>query len=132
MKLLTGTTFDSRNEMQGLANKYINWDMDSLVKSMNAFFVSVCEYIPKFQSSQPIFDADEPLLVELIISIIDTEVALKKAKVNKASGSDNIPPLSLIAHMGKEHYPSYGSQQLSFSCQRNIPQTQWKITLNSI
>ena len=41
---LMGTSFDSRNEMQGLANKYTNGDMDSLVNSMNGFVVAVCEY----------------------------------------------------------------------------------------
>ena len=53
--------------------------------------MSVCEDLPRLQSSRPIFDADEPLLVEFIISVIDTEVALEKVKVNKATGPDNIP-----------------------------------------
>ena len=76
MKLLMGTSFDSRNEMQWLTNKCTNVDMDSLVNSMNGFFVSVCEYVPRFQSSHPIFDPDEPLPVEFIISVTDTEAAL--------------------------------------------------------
>ena len=37
--------------------------------------------------------------------------------------------LSLTAHPGKEYYPSYGSQHLSFRCLSNTQQTPWKITL---
>ena len=85
MKPLMGTSSGSRNEMQVLANKYTNGDMDSLVNSMNVFFVAVCEDLSKLQSYHPIFDADEPLPAEFIISVTDTEV-----KVNKASGPDNI------------------------------------------
>ena len=92
MKPLLGTSPGSRNEMQGLADKYTDGDLDSLVNSMNGFFVSVCDDLPRLQSSHPIFDADEPLLAEFIISVTDTEVALEKVKFNKATGQDNIPP----------------------------------------
>ena len=92
MKPLLGTSSGSRNEMQGLANKYTDGDLDSLVNSMNGFFVSVCEDLPRLQSSHPIFDADEPLPAEFIVSVTDTKVALEKVKVNKATGLDNIPP----------------------------------------
>ena len=91
MKPLIGTSSGSRNKMQGLANKYTNGVMDSLVNSMNGFFVSVCKDLPRLQSSHPFFDADEPL-PEFTISVTDTEVALDKVKVNKATGPDNIPP----------------------------------------
>ena len=33
----------------------------------------------------------------------------------------------LTAHSGKEHYPSYGSQQQSFRCQRNIRKAEHEI-----
>ena len=72
-----GTSSDSRNEIQGLANNYNNVDMDSLVKSMNGICVSVCDDLPILQSSHPIFDADEPLPAEFIISVTYTEVALE-------------------------------------------------------
>ncbi|KAI0214555.1 Neuronal acetylcholine receptor subunit alpha-4 [Lamellibrachia satsuma] len=51
----------------------------------------------KLLSSHPIFDADEPLPAEFIVSVTDTEVALEKVKVNKATGPDNIPPWVLKA-----------------------------------
>ena len=83
-----GTSSDSGNEIQGLANKYNNVDMDSLVKFMNGIFLSVCNNLLRLQSSHPIFDADEPLPAEFIISVTDTEVALEEAKVNKVSGPE--------------------------------------------
>ena len=92
MKPLMGTSSGNRNEMQGLANKYQNGDMDSSVNSMKGFLVSVCEDLPRLQSSHPIFDADEPLPAEFIISVTGTEVALEKVKVNKATEPDIIPP----------------------------------------
>ena len=98
MKPLLGASSGSRNEMQGLANKYTDGNWDSLVNSMNVFFVSVCEDLPRLQSSHPIFDADEPLPAEFIISVTDTEVALEKMKVNKATGPDNIP-LWVFSHL---------------------------------
>ena len=82
VKLLMGTSSDSLNEMQVLAIKCTNGDMDILVNSINGLFLPVCEYL---QSSHPIFDTDEPLPVEFIISVTDTEVTLKKAKVNKTT-----------------------------------------------
>ena len=78
--------------MQGLANKYTDGDLDSLVNSMNGLFVSVCEDLPILQSSHPIFDADEPLPAEFIIRVTNTKVALENVKVNKATEPDNIPP----------------------------------------
>ena len=90
-----GTSSGSRSEMQGLSNKYTNGDFDSLVNSKNGFFVSMCEDLPILQSSYPIFDIDEPLPGECIISVTYIEVALEKVKVNKATEPDNIPPLVL-------------------------------------
>ena len=91
MKPLVGTSSDSRNEMQGLANKCTNGATDRLINFMNRFFVSVCEDLTRLLSSHPIFDADESLPAEFIISVTDTVVAHEKVKVNKATASDNIP-----------------------------------------
>ena len=54
--------------------------------------MSVCEDLTRLLSSHPIFDADESLPAEFIISVTDTVVAHEKVKVNKATASDNIPP----------------------------------------
>ena len=61
MKPLLGTSSGSHSEMQGLANKYTDGDLDSLFNCTNGFFVSVCQDLPRLQSSHPIFDADEAL-----------------------------------------------------------------------
>ena len=78
--------------MQRLANKYSNGDMDSLVSPMKRLFVSVWADLQRLQSSHPIFDANEPLSAEFVISVTDTEVALQKVKVDNATSPDNIPP----------------------------------------
>ena len=47
MKSLMGTSSGSQNEMQGLANKYTDGNidtLDSLVNSINGFFVSLSEH----------------------------------------------------------------------------------------
>ena len=95
MKSLMGTSSGSRNEVQGLASKYTNGDMDSSDNSVSGFFVSVCEVLPRLQSSHRIFDADEPLPAKFVISVTDTEAVLENVKVNKSTGSDNIPPCVL-------------------------------------
>ena len=88
VKLIMGTSPDSGSEIQGRANKYTNVDMDSLVKFMNGIFVSVCDKLLRLQSSHAIFEADEPLPAEFIISVTDTEVALEEAKVKKVTGPE--------------------------------------------
>ena len=78
--------------MQRLSNKYSNGDMDSLFNSMNILFVPVGEDLLRLQLSHPIFDADEPLSAEFVISVTDTEVAFEKVKDNKAISPNNTPP----------------------------------------
>ena len=78
--------------MQRLSNKYSNGDMDSLVNSMKRIFVSVWEDLARLQSSHPIFDANEPLSAEFVISVTYTEVTLEKVKVDNAASPDNIQP----------------------------------------
>ena len=94
MKSLMGTsTNGSRpNVMQGLANKYTDGDMAHLANTINEFFVSVSDDLPRLQPTHPIFEVSEPLPAEFTISVQDTEAALSKIKVNKAMGPDNIPP----------------------------------------
>ena len=48
----------------------------------------MCNNLLRLQSSHPIFDADEPLPAEFIISVTYTEVALEEAKVNKVTGPE--------------------------------------------
>ena len=54
--------------------------MDSLCQCVKTY-----RDFPRLQSSHPIFDADEPLPAEFIISVTDTEVAFQKPWVLKDS-----------------------------------------------
>ena len=92
MKNLMGASTNNTNEMQGLANKYADGDMPRLVNTMNNFFVSVSDGLPRLQPTRPVFVIREPIPAELIISLASTETALTKVKCNKATGPDNIPP----------------------------------------
>ena len=92
VKSLVGTSAGSRNETQELATKYTDGNMDSLVNSINRFFVSVSEHLTRLQSYHPIFDVDEQLPDEFTISVSDTEAALEEVKFKKATEPDNIPP----------------------------------------
>ena len=60
MKRLMGTSCEGNSEMQGLANKHTEGDMCSLVNSINEFFVSVSEDLPRLQASHSIFDVNDP------------------------------------------------------------------------
>ena len=92
MKPLLGTSSGSCSGMQGLVNKYTDGDLDRLVNSTNGFFVSVCQDLPRLHPTHPIFDDDEPLPAEFIISVTYTEVALEMINATKATRPDNIPP----------------------------------------
>ena len=91
MKSLMGMASGGINEMQGLANKHTDGDLSVLVNTINYFFVSVSQDLPRLQSSRPIFEVSEPLRDEFIISVEDAEAALEKVKLNKAIGPDNMP-----------------------------------------
>ncbi len=54
------------------------------------FFVSVSGHLPKIEIGNPVFTVSDPLPSEFNISVQDTERALRKARVNKAAGPDNI------------------------------------------
>ena len=93
MKRRMGTSCEGNSDMQGLANKHTEGDRCSLVNSINEFFVSVSEDLPRLQASHSIFDVSDPLSVQFTISVNVTEAALANVKTNKATGPDKIPPL---------------------------------------
>ncbi len=90
MKSLMGL-LRSNTELIGLANRHTDGDLMALANRINEFFVSVSEDMPRLTSSHPIFDLSDPLPHDFIISVSDTETALNKVKVNKATGPDNVP-----------------------------------------
>ena len=62
------------------------------VNSINEFFVSVSEDLPRLQASHSIFDVSDPLPVQYTINVNVNEAALANVKTNKATGPDKIPP----------------------------------------
>ncbi|KAK2183513.1 hypothetical protein NP493_308g00010 [Ridgeia piscesae] len=77
--------------MQGLANKTTDGDCGLLANTMNDFFVSVSDHLPRLNKSHKVFDVNEELPDQYVISVCTTFKALESVKANKATGPDNIP-----------------------------------------
>ena len=77
--------------MQGLANKKTDGDCDLLANTMNDFFVSVSDPLPRLNMSHKVFDVNEELPDQYVISVYTTFKALESVKANKGTGPDNIP-----------------------------------------
>ena len=88
MKTIMGLKRNGKSCMQGLANKTTDGDCGSLANTMNDFFVSVSDHLPRLNKSHKVFDVNEELPV---ISVCTTFKALESVKANKATGPDNIP-----------------------------------------
>ena len=58
--------------MQGLANKVADRNCEMLANSMNEFFVSVSEHLPRFNVNNEVFAVEGELPDEFIISIQTT------------------------------------------------------------
>ena len=58
---------------------------------MNDFFVSVSDHLPRLNKSHKVFDVNEELPDQYVISVCTTFKALESVKANKATGPDNIP-----------------------------------------
>ena len=73
--------------MQGLANKVADGNCEMLANtcSMNEFFVSVSEHLPRLNVNNEVFAVEGELPDEFIISIQTTFKALRNIKSNKAS-----------------------------------------------
>ena len=76
--------------MQGLANKTTDGDCGLLANTMNDFFVSVSDHLPRLNKSHKVFTVNEELPDQYMISVCTTFKALKSVKANKANGPDNI------------------------------------------
>ena len=62
-----------------------------LAKTMNDFFASVSDHMARLNKSHIVFDVNEELPDQYVISVCTTFKALESAKANKATGPDNIP-----------------------------------------
>ena len=91
MKSLMGTTSNNDAEMQGLANNLCEGNIEVLANRINEFLVSVSSNLPRLTNDLAVFDVQDEIPAEYIISVMTTENALQQIKVNKAVGPDNVP-----------------------------------------
>ena len=91
MKSLMGQSSNSNVELQVLANCTCDGNVELLTDRINEFLVSVSSNLPRLVSDHPVFNVQGVLPAEYTISVITTENALQRIKINKAMGPDNIP-----------------------------------------
>ncbi|KAK2172865.1 hypothetical protein NP493_923g00003 [Ridgeia piscesae] len=91
MKTILGLKTNGKSCMQGLANKTTHGDYGLLANTMNDCFVSVSDHLPRLNKSHKVFDVNEELPDQYVISVCTTFKALQSVKANKATGPDNIP-----------------------------------------
>ena len=89
MKTIKGLKTNGKSCMQGLANKTTDGDCGLLANTMNDFFVSVSDH--RLNKSHKVFDVNEELPDQYVISVCTSFKALESVKANKATGPDNIP-----------------------------------------
>ena len=77
--------------MQSLTNKTTDGDCGLLAKTMIGFFVSVSDHLPRLNKSHKMFDVNEEVPDQYVISVYTTFKALESVKANRATGPDNIP-----------------------------------------
>ena len=96
MKTIMGLKTNGKSCMQGLTNRTTDGDCGLLANTMNDFFVSVSDHLPRLNKSHKVFDVNEELPDQYVISVCITFKALESVKANKATGSDNVPAWVLI------------------------------------
>ena len=77
--------------MQGLANNLCEGDIEALVNRLNECLVSVSNHFPRLTDDLAVFDVQDEIPAEYVISVMTIENALQQIKVNKAVGPDNVP-----------------------------------------
>ena len=98
MKTLMGKKTTDKSNVQSLANKTTDGNVELLASKMNDFFVSVSEHLPRLDRNNEAFDVDGQLPDEYVIDLTTTLQALRKVKTNKATGPDNVPAWILKNH----------------------------------
>ena len=77
--------------MQSVANKTTYADCCLLANTMNHFFLSVSDHLPRLNKSHKVFAFNEELPDQYVINECTTFKSLESVKANKATGPDNIP-----------------------------------------
>ena len=98
MKTLIGQKTTDKSNVQSLANKTTDGNVELLASKMNDCFVSVSEHLPRLDRYNEAFDVDGQLPDEYVIVLTTTLQALRKIKTNKATGPDNVPAWILKNH----------------------------------
>ena len=65
---------------------------------MNEFFVSFSEHLPRLDRNNEAFGVEGQLPDEYVIDLTSTLQALRKIKINKATGHINVPAWILKNH----------------------------------
>ena len=91
MESLMGYTSNDDAEMQGLANNLCEGNIEALANRINEFLVSVSSNLPRLTDDLAVFDVQDEIPAEYVISVRKTENALQQIKVNTAVGPDNVP-----------------------------------------
>ena len=98
MKKLMGKKTTDKSNVQSLANKTTDGNVELQSSNMNDFFVSVSEHLPRLGRNNEAFDIDCHLPDGYIIDLTITPQSLRKVKTDKATGPDNVPAWILKHH----------------------------------
>ena len=90
MKSFMGYTSNNDAEMQVLANNLCGGNIEVLANRINEFLVSVSSNLPRLTDDLAVFEVQDEIQAEYVISVMMTENALQQIKVNKAVGPDNV------------------------------------------
>ena len=92
MESLVGYTSNNDAEMQGLANNLCEGNIiEALANRINECLVSVSINLSRLIDDLAVFDVQDEIPAEYVISVMTTENALQQIKVNKAVGPDKLP-----------------------------------------
>ena len=92
MKQLMGQKTTEKSNVQSLANKTTDGNVELLASKMNDFFVSVIVHLPRLDRNDEAFDEEGQLLDEYVIDLTTTLPSLRLVKTNRATGHTNVPP----------------------------------------
>ena len=90
-----GYTSTNDVEMQGLANNLREGNIEALANRLNEFLVSVSNNLPRLTDDLAVFDVQDEIPAEYVISVMTTAATWKcltnQIKVNMTVGPDNVP-----------------------------------------
>ena len=98
MKKIMGLNVNSNSCIEQLANNTTNGDCTELANSMNDFFLSVTDHLPRLDKDHVVFNVTDELPDDFVISVDVTLLALQRVKTCKSTGPDNIPAWVLKDH----------------------------------